>query len=367
MFALGADVTGASCDATARMAFSSIPERVQKLSMTERSLKERTFGMTPMLAVAGDLPDGDNWAYEIKWDGVRTFARVDETGVSLTSRNGHDVSARYPELADIGDDLPRSVFPLLLDGEIVAFNESGSPDFGLLQSRMNLTSPPQIAAAERKLPVHFAIFDAPVIAGEKTISLPYDDRRKLLDKLDLAADSWSVPRNYDDGPKLLEEVLAKGMEGVAAKRRASLYEPGRRTGAWTKVKCKPRQEFVVGGWTSGTGARSDSFGALALGVHEPDASTLHYMGNVGSGFNESVLGELTRSLDRLERKTSPFAEAVQPNEMHFVKPQLVVEVEYQALTNDGHLRQPIFKGIRTDKPAKQVVFEGDPQRLKGTS
>lgn len=337
-------------------------ENSRKADVQDRSLEERTFGISPMLAVAGKLPEGDGWAYEIKWDGVRVLARIDADGTQLTSRNGIDITDRYPELAELGADLPEQSFPLLLDGEIVAFNDEGTPDFGLLQRRMNLKSPPQIKAAARDVPAHYAIFDAPVIAGENVTSLSYDDRRKLLSKLELDSAHWSVPRSYDDGGKLLEEMLARGMEGVTAKQRSSKYESGRRTGSWTKVKCKPRQEFVVGGWTPGSGARAHSFGALALGVHDSNSRQLHYMGNVGSGFSDAVLGDLAQQLDELERDASPFAESLEGDRMHFVRPQLVVEVEYQALTNDGRLRQPIFKGIRTDKPAAQVVFEGDATR-----
>lgn len=316
----------------------------------------------PMLAMLGDLPGDDDWAFEVKWDGVRTIARIERAGrlrrLWLTTRNGNDVTSRYPELAPLAKALPAKVLPLELDGEIVAFDENGRPSFGALQGRMHLSDSTRAAALASSAPVHFAIFDVLELAGEDVTGLAWEDRRALLEKLPIEVEHASISAVYDDGDALLEQMIDRGMEGVMAKRRSSVYRRGARGRDWIKVKPKPRQEFVIGGWTEGTGHRSSSFGALLLGYFKEDGSDeLTYVGNVGSGFDDRVLGEVVDALEPLASVESPFEEAAEIRNSHFVLPRLVAEIEYGEMTADGRLRHPVFKGLRDDKAADEVKFE----------
>ncbi|MGH2905916.1 MAG: non-homologous end-joining DNA ligase [Solirubrobacterales bacterium] len=315
------------------------------------------FGITPMLASSGPLPEGDDWVYEIKWDGWRVLVSLTEDGVTILTRNGIDMTARFAAIAEQVESagIAESALPLVLDGEVVAFNAEGRPDFGALQ---RIASDPNPVA-----PAHLVVFDLPVLAGRKAIELSYDDRRTLLEKLDFPGEQISIAQTFDDGAALLERMIDSGMEGVVAKRRDSTYYSGKRTKSWVKVKTKPRQEFVVGGWTVGTGMRERTFGALLLGAHVGEGGPLRYMGNVGSGFSDSELEAISAQLRELEQAESPFDGPVEPPDANFVKDVLVVEVEFQDLTLDEKLRHPVFKGLRADKPANQVFLERSDEEL----
>lgn len=298
-----------------------------------------------MLATLGELPQGEEWVYEIKWDGIRALARIERSGrkreLHLTSRNQNDLTARFPELVELASAIPARALPVLLDGEIVAFDDHGKPNFGLLQQGAH--------------PVTFAIFDLLVERGEEIIELPWEDRRARLEKLGITADHASVPGVYDDGSQLLDSMIDRGMEGVLAKRRAGTYRAGKRASDWTKVKPKPRQEFVIGGWTDGSGSRTGTLGALLLGYFV--GSKLKYVGNVGSGFGGADLAELDELLAPLASETNPFDSEIPRANTHFVKPQLVAEIEYGEMTAAGHLRHPVYLGLRGDKPARKVTLE----------
>lgn len=308
-----------------------------------------------MKAKLGELPAGDNWAYEIKWDGVRALARIDKSGLTLTTRTGNDITARYPELQVLTSAVDRRKLPILLDGEIVAFDANGKPSFSALQPRMQLRKTAQVESLSASAPVHFAVFDVLVLKGELLTELTYTERRELLTGLNIDEQVISVPRSYDNGEALLRQMISSGMEGVVAKKRDSTYRKGR-SSDWTKVKHKPRQEFVIGGWTEGAGRREGSFGALLLG-HYDDDGKFAYAGNVGSGFDDRLLGDLHRELQEIESDDSPFNGPVTGRGIHFAEPELVAEIEYAELTPDIHLRQPVFKGLRDDKRPEDVVLE----------
>ncbi|MFT4049568.1 MAG: non-homologous end-joining DNA ligase [Solirubrobacterales bacterium] len=318
--------------------------------------------LRPMLATLGELPRGDEWVFEVKWDGVRALARVQRSGrarsMVLRSRGGNEITARYPELAGLAEAVPRAALPIELDGEIVAFDREGRPSFAALQSRMHLRDPRRSAALAAEAPVSFAVFDVLEVAGRDVTGEPLERRRVLLDELAIDTPNVHVPPEYEDGEELLGQMVARGMEGVVAKRRSSSYFPGRRGSDWVKVKPKPRQEFVVGGWTEGSGRRTGMIGALMLGYHEAGTAALRYVGNVGSGFDDRALAEVARELDGLASDRSPFDPDTEiPPGGHFVVPQLVAEVEYGEFTSDGRLRHPVFKGLRSDKPADEVTLE----------
>lgn len=310
----------------------------------------------PMKAKLGPLPSDDGaFAYEVKWDGIRAVARLDRGHLDLTGRNGTDYRPRYPELRPLGAALGST--RAILDGEIVAFDDQGKPSFERLQSRMHLTGEAAVKRRAKELPVTYVAFDLLWLDGHLTTALPYRDRRRLLADLELDGPHWRAPTHHEgDGAALLEATREQGLEGIVAKRLESPYEPGRRSGAWVKVKNVLRQEVVIGGWARGEGKRSGSFGALCAGVHD-DEGRLRYVGKVGTGFDEAMLGLLTRELTNRRRDTSPFEGRQPPRDTIFIEPELVAEVELREWTRTGTLRAPAFKGLRDDVDPAAVVRE----------
>jgi bifunctional non-homologous end joining protein LigD len=313
----------------------------------------------PMLALAGNLPTSDEgWAYEFKWDGVRAIVYVEGGRVHALSRNDKDLAESFPELRQIGEFLgSRSA---VLDGEIVAFDDQGRPSFGRLQQRLHVASASQITRRAHDVPASFLAFDLLYFEGHSCLGLPYDDRRKLLERLKLSGDTFATPPSISDrkGADLLAISKERGLEGVVIKRRDSPYSPGQRTGAWLKVKNLRTQEVVIGGWTEGKGERAESLGALLLGI--PSDGKLIYAGKVGTGFSASARKEMLEALAPLATSTSPFTERLSPTETalaRFVQPKIVGEVQFGEWTTDGHLRHPSWRGLRPDKDVDEVVRE----------
>lgn len=246
----------------------------------------------------------------------------------------------------------------VLDGELVAFDEKGRPSFGTLQQRIGVGDEASARRRARDHPVVYMLFDVLHLEGRDVTREPWRARRERLDALELQGDAWRTPRFYEGGgPTMLDATRAQGLEGLVAKRADSAYEPGRRSGAWIKVKNSLRQEVVVGGWTQGEGRRAGQLGALLVGYRD-DAGRLLFAGKVGTGFTEATLDDLARRLAPLARPTSPFeGGAAVPRDAHFVEPRLVAEVEFTEWTQGGTLRHPSFKGLRADKDPRDVVKE----------
>jgi len=275
--------------------------------------------------------------------------------VAAFGRSGADFTARYPELRQLAR--AAGAQRMILDGEVVAFDKEGRPSFQALQSRMHLASDAAVRRKAKELPVTYVIFDLLWLDGHSTLSLTYEDRRSLLESLELEGPRWRTPAyRAGDGEALLEASKAQGLEGIVAKRLDCPYEPGRRASGWIKVKNVTSQEFVIGGWTPGEGGRSSHLGALCVGVHD-DEGRLLYAGKVGTGFTESTLGLLRRELEPLRRDGSPFEGRQPPKGTVFVEPQLVAAVEFREWTQAGTLRAPSFKGLRDDVDPAEVVRE----------
>jgi bifunctional non-homologous end joining protein LigD len=304
-----------------------------------------------MLATPGALPDGPDWLFEVIWDGMRVLADVADGQVRVTSRSGRDVTARFPELAD----LPKIAPDLLLDGELVLL-ESGVPSFGALADRMQGPASPGVA---RLRPVTFMVFDVLRLYGVPLLERPLDERRGTLERLDLGAvPAVSLSPTYTDGAALLSATRQRGMAGVVAKRRDGVYVPGGRGYGWTKVTHRLSQSCVVGGWRErGTGAAR--IGALLLGVPGDDGA-LRYAGRVSTGLAGEAIQRVLR--DRIvPADWSPFAGEIPRIDAvgaRWCEPVTVVEVAHVGRDRDGRLLRPILRGVRDDLDPEHVRFDG---------
>jgi bifunctional non-homologous end joining protein LigD len=313
--------------------------------------------LRPMLARSGPLPPReDQFGFEVKWDGIRTVLYADHGHSELRGRNGSDFTPRYPEVRELARSLGSR--RIVLDGEIVAFDEEGRPSFERLQSRMHLASDSAVRRRMRDIPATYVIFDLLYLDGHSTLSLPYEERRELLERLELEGPAWRTPAYHrGEGKALLAATREHGIEGIVAKKLDCPYQPGTRASHWIKVKNVRTQDVVIGGWTPGEGGRSASIGSLAVGVMEDN--TLVYSGKVGTGFTEQSLALVKRELEPLRTDTSPFSGRQPPKGTIFVEPRLVAHVEFREWTGSGTLRAPSFKGLRPDiSPQECVRDEG---------
>lgn len=312
----------------------------------------------PMLATAGSLPRADDeWGFEFKWDGVRAVAYVDGGRLRLLSRSDRDVSVSYPELRSLGETLGSR--PAVLDGEIVAFDDSSRPSFAALQERMHVTEVNRARRLARSVPVAYLVFDVLHLDGRSVLRLPYEERRALVESLALSGDHFRTPAYYrGGGEQVLEAARRTGLEGVVAKRLASFYQPGRRSTDWVKVKHTRTQEVVLVGWTPGQGRRQGRMGALLLAV--PRDGELRYAGKVGTGFSDRMLDDLSARLAPLRRRDPPVPGPLPRAQVAaaiWVEPVLVGEVEFGEWTRERRLRQPTWRGLRMDKDPAEVVVE----------
>jgi bifunctional non-homologous end joining protein LigD len=313
----------------------------------------------PMMARVGErLPAPDDaYGFEFKWDGIRALAYVDGGRVRLMSRSGEEITPRYPEVHAMGRALGSR--EVILDGEVVALDEHGRPSFEEIQQRMGLTSESEVRRKMQDVPVTYMVFDLLWQDGHSLLKDAYAERRRRLGALELAGASWQTPPfERGGGAAMLDASRQAGLEGIVAKRLDSAYEPGRRSGAWVKVKNRNRQELVIGGWLDGEGKRRGYPGALLVGYYDKDGR-LVYAGKVGTGFTDRTLDKLNAMLEPLATTRSPFdSGSSPPRASHFVKPKVVAEFEFVEWTRGGQLRAPAFKGFRTDKDPREVVREG---------
>jgi len=310
----------------------------------------------PMLAkLSAKVPKGANWAYEFKWDGIRAIAFIEGGRLRLQSRNFEDITRRYPELRALAEKL--GSHSAVLDGELVALDTGGVPRFELLQQRMGLNSDTEIRRRMQDVPVFYLIFDLLYDAGRTLMAKPYRERRAALEKLKLAGANWQTPPvEWDDGDAMYAASGNSGLEGIVAKRIDTPYRESSRGGEWLKIKNHASQELVIGGWLPGAGRREGHLGALLTGYYEGEDFV--YAGRVGTGFSDRTLDELEQRLRPLQRDGSPFTRGRGlPRTAQFVEPELVGEFEFSEWTREGQLRQPSFKGLRSDKQPTEVVRE----------
>jgi DNA ligase D-like protein (predicted ligase) len=305
---------------------------------------------TPMLATLTHEHFSDaDWLFERKLDGERALIFKDGDKVELFTRNKKSINDTYPELVDALERQAAERF--VADGEIVAF-EGDVTSFARLQSRLQIKDPDEARASD--VAVHLYLFDLLHLDGYALEDLPLRRRKALLrDAIDFADPIRFTPHRNENGEALLAEACAKGWEGLIAKRAAAPYRHGR-SRDWLKFKCSHGQELVIGGFTEPKGSR-EGFGALLVGYYADDG--LRYAGKVGTGFDDVLLRDLRRRLERMSRKTSPFAEDVNEDGVTWLTPELVAEFGFTEWTRSGKLRHPRFLGLRRDKAAKDVRRE----------
>jgi DNA ligase D-like protein (predicted ligase) len=303
----------------------------------------------PMKAVLFDHPFSDpNWIFERKLDGIRCGVIRHGGRARLVSRSGEALDRSYPELVDaLSVDGP----DVVADGEIVAF-KGGQTSFERLQGRMGIRDPER--ARNTGIAVFLYLFDVLSVDGRDVRDEPLRQRkRELKDAIKFGGHLRFSTHRVGDGETYFEHACKQGWEGLVAKRGDSPYRSSR-SRDWLKLKCSHEQELVIGGWTDPKGSR-ERFGALLVGYWEGDR--LRYAGKVGTGFDGATLERVGKQLDRLERKDPPFDAAKLPSGAHWVKPELVAQIAFTEWTRDGKLRHPRYLGLRTDKPAREVVRE----------
>jgi bifunctional non-homologous end joining protein LigD len=321
--------------------------------------------LRPMLATLIDRPfSRPGWLFEPKLDGVRTLAFVRGDDVELRSRRGNQVTLQYPEV--VAGLKAQGVTSAVFDGEIVAINERGEPDFQKIQGRINLSKPAEIEIAAAETPVYFYAFDLLYLNGYDLHEAPLADRKQILWRALVPHDHVKyVEHVKDDGEDLYRAASSLGFEGIVAKRASSTYEAGVRSRSWLKIKSVHEQEFVVGGFTEGEGSRKKTFGGLLVGYYDGDE--LKYASSVGSGLTDRALDEIRAQLKKIEVDAAPF---VNPPDVvggrwaggkaarcFWVKPELVAQVRFASWTRDGGLRAPVFKGLRTDVDPRTIHRE----------
>jgi bifunctional non-homologous end joining protein LigD len=341
---------------------SSATSTVSQANSTD-SPQKRPMPTTihPMLAESIEKPfDDPDWLFEIKWDGYRAIAFIENGKVRLVSRNQNELTARYPELKDMPEFIKAKT--VILDGEVVALDADGRASFSLMQQRTGFRPGGKRAAEKADVPVVYYAFDVLYLDGYDWRRVPLEERKKKLASLLTTGDSLRYSDHYEaQGKALFEIARQKKLEGILAKKRKSYYEE-RRSREWLKIKIRQQMECVISGFTEPEGTRAH-FGSLVLGLYDKQGRLIH-VGQVGSGFDQKLLTEISKVLKKLETKKNPFYGEVEAlRKVSWVKPELVAEIEYAEWTEGANtgsgpkLRAPVFLGLRDDKDPKECVLE----------
>ena len=302
----------------------------------------------PMLAKTGKAFDDENYFFEPKWDGLRAILFFRAKKLELQNRNLRDATGSYPELQKVKDNIRAKT--AVIDGEVVVLGENGTPNFGSLQARFGVDDPKRVSLLAKTTPVTYVAFDLLHVNGQDVITRPLVERKRRLKSIIKEGPYLLYGGHVEaEGTRFFEEATDRGFEGVIAKESQSQYSPGLRTDYWIKIKQINTTDCVVVGFSEGEGARVPTFGSLILAAYDDDEK-LQHVGNVGGGFSNESLEEVKRKLSKLRREKPTVEGPVDsPTPVTWVRPRIVVEVAYMAVTNDGRLRFPRFKRIRNDK------------------
>jgi bifunctional non-homologous end joining protein LigD len=311
-----------------------------------------------MLATSVNDPfDDPEWLFEIKWDGYRAIAFIAKGKVRLVSRNQNDLTAQYPELHGIPSSIKAET--AILDGEIAALDEQGRSSFSLMQQRTGIRSGGRRTASRQDISVLYYVFDLLYLDGYDLRRVSLEERKDLLAKITGLDGPVRYSDHFSQGKALFDVAKQKGLEGILAKRRSSIYEE-RRTREWLKIKITQTLDCVIGGYTDPEGSRA-YFGSIVLGLYDNKAELIH-IGQAGTGFDEAMLKQVWQALKKLETKRSPFPHGVEAlRTVHWVKPELVAEIKFTEWTHESaeggmKLRAPVFLRLREDKDPKECVL-----------
>jgi bifunctional non-homologous end joining protein LigD len=354
---------GLTAEKEKKSAVSSVAKTsIKKNEIAQIKGAERTSmprAIRPMLATLVDEPfNSSEWLYEVKWDGFRSIAYLEDGRVKLFSRNRNEMTAEFPEMKELAAQLKAE--QAIVDGELAALDEQGRPSFSLMQQRPGLTGRGRRIATNRGVKIVYYVFDLLYLDGYSLFRVDLEKRKELLRARLDTSDLVRYSDHFDDGLKLYEAAKERGLEGIVAKRRAGCYIQ-KRSREWLKVKITRRQECVVGGYTDPRGGR-ENFGSLVLGLYDEKGRLIH-VGNAGSGFTGASHADMWRKLQKLQTDRSPFYGRVESTRRpHWVKPELVAEIKFTEWTHEGQsgavkMRAPVFQGLRLDKPARECVFE----------
>jgi bifunctional non-homologous end joining protein LigD len=342
---------------------SPVPSVVKVLASASPNAVKRPMptAIHPMLATSVDEPfDGPDWLFEIKWDGYRAIAFIENGKVRLVSRNQNELTARYPELKDLAESVKAKT--AILDGEVVALDEQGRASFSLMQQRTGFRPGGRRSVANADVPVLYYAFDLLYLDGYDWRKVPLEERKKKLASILVTGDALRYSDHYEkQGKALFEMARVKGLEGILAKKRDSIYQE-RRSTEWLKIKITHRLECVIGGYTEPEGSRAH-FGSVVLGLYDKKGRLIH-VGQAGSGFDQKSLDEIWKLLKKRETKETPFYGEVEAlRKVYWVKPELVAEIEYAEWTDGAShgsgpkLRAPVFLGLRDDKNPQDCVLD----------
>lgn len=306
----------------------------------------------------GEVFDDPGWFFEVKWDGVRTLATIVNGAVKLTSRRGRDVTTVYPELAIMGEQL--NGLNALIDGEIVVLGDGGVPSFERMQKRFTTNRPTQQDLARD--PVDFLAFDILWLDGESLLERPVEERRAILERTLVPAKRVQLSQRFDGstGTRLFDAVSSRGLEGLVAKKLGSIYRPGIRSKDWLKIKARRDLDAVIVGWNPGAGSKASGIGSLLVAVHPEPGGPLRYAGHVGTGYTAQRSRELIALLEPLatERPAAEIPDDVEVSTTRWVRPEVVVAVEYLEMTSQHRMRAASFKGLRNDKTPDECLSPG---------
>ena len=313
----------------------------------------------PMLATSIEHPfDDPEWLFEIKWDGYRAVAFITNGKVRLVSRNQNDLTAQYPELHNLAVSVKAET--AILDGEIAALDEHGRSSFSLMQQRTGIRERGRHTSSRRDIPVQYYVFDLLYLDGYDLRRVPLEQRKDVLARIMEASGPLRYSDHFSQGKALFDVAKQKGLEGILAKRRDSLYEE-RRSQAWLKIKITQTLDCVIGGYTDPEGSRIH-FGSVVLGQYDKKGDLIH-VGQAGTGFDQAMLKEVWKELKKRETDDSPFPHGVEAlRKVHWVKPELVAEIKFSEWTHvtaegGAKLRAPVFLRLRKDKEPKECVLQ----------